>query len=118
MMATDSQGDDWQPDWAKELLPEIRRVLDSDEFIQMPDHYEINDYAIMKRFCFRWPEEALREELLDSIRGTGAFRRFRNLVENRGIEKDWYRFRDDALREIARDFLEEENIPYIDDNAG
>ena len=107
--------DEWQPDWAKELIPEIRRVLESDDFIQLPDQYEIDDYSIMRDFCERWPEEALQNKLLRTIRGSGAFRRFKNLVMNRGIEQDWYQFQGSALKIVARRFLEQEGIPYIDE---
>ncbi len=31
-----------------------------------------------------------------------------------GIEKDWYRFREEAFKEIARDWLQANNIPFVE----
>src|SRR5262245_53929055 len=83
-------------------------------FIELPNKYDIHEYAIMERFCLA-QDDRLRERLLDAIRGRGAFRRFRELARERGIEESWYRYRDDALKKIAADFLEAQEIPYVDE---
>ena len=108
--------DDDPPDWAQDILPEVREALNSDEFISLPDAYEIHEYAIMERFSHAVQDEALRNELLDLIRGSGAFRRFKNFIDHKGIDKDWYAYRESALVETAREFLEEHKIPFIDDS--
>jgi hypothetical protein len=110
--------DEDPPDWAQDIIPEVREALNSDEFIPLPDAFEIHEYAIMKNFCYAVHDEDLRNELLDLIRGSGAFRRFKNFADHKGIVKDWYGYRDSALQEIARRFLEEANIPFIDDCEG
>ncbi len=110
--------DDDPPEWALDVILEVKEALNSDEFIQLPDAWEINDYDIMKDFCYAVQDEALRNEMFDLIRGSGAFRRFKGFVHHKGIEKDWYAFRDSAIRQIAREFLEARNIPFIDDSAG
>ena len=104
------------PDWAQDILPEVREALNSDEFISLPGAYEIHEYVIVEDFCYAVQDEALRNELLDLIRGSGAFRRFKNFIGHKGIDKDWYAHRESALVEIARDFLEEHKIPFIDDS--
>jgi hypothetical protein len=43
------------------------------------------------------------EELLEAIRGRGAFRLFKVTLRRMGAEADWYAFRDNALKEIARE---------------
>ncbi len=108
--------DDDPPDWAQDILPEVREALNSDEFISLPGAYEIHEYVIVEDFCYAVQDEALRNELLDLIRGSGAFRRFKNFIGHKGIDKDWYAHRESALVEIARDFLEEHKIPFIDDS--
>ena len=110
--------DDDPPEWAQEIIPEVREALNSDEFIQLPDAYEIHEYAIMENFCFAMQDEALRNELLDLIRGSGAFRRFKNFIGYKDIDKDWYAYRASALRQVAKEFLEEHNIPFTDDSEG
>jgi hypothetical protein len=56
--------------------------------------------------------------MLDSISHKGAFRRFKDLVHGLGIHEEWYRYRDQALKKIAAEFLKAEGILYIDDGAG
>jgi hypothetical protein len=105
------------PEWAQDIIPEVRQVLNSDEFIPLPDAHEIHEYEIMENFCNEVQDEAFRNELLDLIRGSGAFRRFKNFINNKGIDKDWYAHRGSALKNVAKEFLEEQNIPFIDDEA-
>jgi hypothetical protein len=53
--------------------------------------------------------------LLDKIRGSGAFRRFKDTVYRYGIEKDWFRFKDEAYKEIAVSWLTSYGFDYADD---
>jgi hypothetical protein len=90
-------------------------VLESDDFVALPDKFEIHEYSITERFCLFLPDEGLRDELLHAIRGSGAFRRFKAAIYRKEIQDDWYRFRNEALKRIATDFLESEGIPWLDD---
>jgi len=103
------------PWMTEEMLQKVREVLESDDYIELPSSFDINDYQIMKRFCLSVKDEALRDELLDAIHRKGAFRRFRAIISRHDIEDDWYRFRDEKLKEIAADFLEAHDIPFTDD---
>ena len=110
--------DEFVPEWQKEVLPKVREVLQSDDFVALPDKFEIHEYSIMERFCLSLPDEALQNELLHAIRGSGAFHRFKDAIHHKGIQDDWYRFRDQALKRIAIDFLESEGIAWQDDVGG
>jgi hypothetical protein len=37
---------------------------------------------------------------------------FRSTIRRLGIEKSWYRFHEEGLVEIARDWLEAHELPY------
>jgi hypothetical protein len=54
----------------------------------------------------------LAQELLEATHGVGAFRMFRSTIRRLSIEESWYRFREDALAEIARDWLGAHELPY------
>jgi hypothetical protein len=54
----------------------------------------------------------IREDLLHAIFDAGAFRHFKATVRRCGIEQDWFAFRDEALREIAREWCEEHQIKW------
>ncbi len=66
----------------------------------------------MEDFCYSFDDQRIRGDLLDKITGRGAFRRFKDVIHFLGIEDEWYRFREDALRRIARDWLEENGIAF------
>lgn len=88
--------------------------LESGDFAPLPDRYEINEYAIMQRYCDSVPETRVQEALNRAIQGSGAFRRFKDLVYKEAIENEWYAFRGAAFRKIAANFLEAEGIPYFE----
>jgi hypothetical protein len=106
--------DDFIPDWQREILPKVREVLESGDFVPLPDKFEIHEYSIMERFCRSIENVDLQQELLHAIRGGGAFRRFKNIVHRRAVQDDWYGYRNNALKRIAADCLEEEGIAFSD----
>ena len=112
---TGGEDDEFIPDWQRETLPKVREVLESDDFVALPDKFEIHEYSIMERFCLSLSDEELQDELLYAIRGSGASRRFKDAIYRKEIQDDWYRFRNEALKRIATDFLESEGIPWLDD---
>ena len=98
--------------WQLEMMPKIRAALESDRFLELPDRFEIHEWSIMERFSRAQNIERIRSELLNAIRGAGAFRAFRSAIHRLGIEQSWYQFRDQALEEIARSWLEEHKLQY------
>jgi hypothetical protein len=110
-LAEDESLDDI-PAWQREVLPKIRAVLTSDRLLELPDRFDIHEWSIMEGFARGQDNDRIRQELSDAIHGAGAFRMFRSLIRRLGIEQSWYQFREKALREIARDWLEEHKLRY------
>lgn len=108
------RGDDEknQPHWLQEVLPQVREVLESDQWLTLPGSYEVHEWEIMDRFSSSRDNDQHREELMDAIRGRGAFRHFKNTVRHLGIEQDWFKYKHEALEEIARDWLESHDLAY------
>ena len=100
------------PTWQREMMPKIRAALEGDRWLELPDRFDIHEWSIMERFSRRQDIERVRSELLDAIHGAGAFRVFRSAIRRLGLEQSWYQFRDEALADIARDWLEEHKLPY------
>ena len=115
---TGGEDDEFIPDWQRETLPKVTEVLESDDFVALPDKFEIHEYSIMERFCLSLSDEELQDELLYAIRGSGAFRRFKDAIYRKEIQDDWYRFRDESIKDIAIDFLESEGIAWLNDMDG
>ncbi len=99
------------PEWQRENLPKVRQVLESEEFLQLPDKFEIHEWSIMERFS-NGQVSGVREALRDAVHGAGAFRSFKNAIRRLAVEEEWFRFRQAALEEIATAWLETHNIPY------
>jgi hypothetical protein len=104
------------PDWQIDVFQEIKDVLlHEDDYLKLPGKFEINEYEIMERFCLSVSDESIGDVLLDKIRGSGAFRRFKDAIYQYGIEKDWFKFKDEALKEITVSWLESNGLDYADD---
>jgi hypothetical protein len=100
------------PEWQREVLPKIREALESKRLLRLPNRFEVHDWEIMRQFAEAQEDERVQHELHDAIHGAGAFRMFKGTIRRLGIEEDWYRFHEGALEEIARDWLEEHQLPY------
>ena len=69
----------------------------------------------MEVFCHSVKKNIFSDSLCRMIQGRGAFGRFKDSIRPYGIEENWYKFRDRALKEIVKDWCEGKGIEYIDD---
>jgi len=111
---SEEPSDGWH-DWEVQEWETTRRVLNTPEFIALPSKFEIHEWSIMKRFAQSLENEDHCDTLLDAIHGRGAFGRFERATQRLGVRERWYKFRSNALAEIAIEFLEENGIPYTRD---
>ena len=102
------------PEWQHDAIRIAKDIVETDHYLPLPDRFEINEYSIMERFCLSVDDADMRDDLCDAIRGRGAFRRFKDRVQVYGMAEEWYRYRDAALREIARAWCEAHGIAYTD----
>jgi|SRR5882672_6887532 len=100
------------PAWQHDALRIARDIVETDHYLPLPDRFEINEYHVMERFCLSVDNDDLRDDLCDAIRGRGAFRRFKDKVQVYGMAEEWYRYRDNALREMAMAWCEAHGIAY------
>jgi len=104
--------DDLRPEWQVEHFKKIRKLLKSKKVLRLPNSYDINEWSLMEEFCYTIENVKHQEILLDSIRGKGAFRRFRETLDRFVLKDEWSSFRQSALQKIAREWLEENKIAY------
>jgi hypothetical protein len=100
------------PEWKQENIKAAEDIISTDDYISLPDDYEIDDYSIIEDFCYSIENEELSEELLYAIRGSGAFRRFKEKIYQYDIEDQWYDYKEQRYRKIAIEWCEENNIEY------
>ncbi len=79
-------------------------------YLRFPTKTEIHDYQIMKQFIYSLPMSIERKELVSSVHGKGAFRKFKATVRHYGMEKQWYTFREEALRQMAVEWCKENHL--------
>jgi hypothetical protein len=68
----------------------------------------------MRQFCETVTDDRVRALLLQAIHGRGAFRRFKDDLDRRGLLQRWFDFKRNALRELAIEWCEGNDIPFED----
>lgn len=108
------------PDWQKPDIEVARAIVEdkSDRFIDPPDKVEFNEYQHMEQFIDTIGDRRIAEQLDRAIHGSGAFRRFKDELNRLCLEQEWYRYRDNAMREFAIEWAKDNDVPYIDDLKG
>ena len=100
-------------DWEKDLTVIAKEINETDNYVQLPTKYEVNEYAIMEKFCQSVVDDRLKEILYSSIKGSGAFGRFKEIVRKHNIQEDWFSFRTEELKMIATDWCERNKLQLI-----
>ncbi|MFO8007928.1 MAG: UPF0158 family protein [Candidatus Brocadiia bacterium] len=104
---------DSMPEWERELMEVAWQIADDVDgrFVCLPDRSDIDEWAMMRSFAEGLSDDALSGRLLNAIHGKGAFRRFKDVVYEAGIEAEWFAFRNRAYRKIARLWCRQHDIP-------
>lgn len=66
----------------------------------------------MERFCLSIADDEIRDIMYSSIKGRGAFRKFKDNIHKFNIAEDWYRYRDEAIKQIAIDWCKENDVKF------
>ena len=103
------------PEWQREIVDAAKQALSNDDYLELPDKFEMDEYGIMERYSYAIEDEQVRDALLKAIKGKGAFRRFKDKVHEKGIDKNWHQFRTNAFKQIAADFLLSQGIAFVDE---
>ena len=99
-------------DWQKDEWEVAKRIVSTGRFQKLPTKFEVHEWEIMQDFSHSMESDTVREGLLYAIHGAGAFRHFKATLKRHHIESVWYRFRTEALRQIALDWCEENHIAW------
>jgi hypothetical protein len=85
----------------------------SDDYVRLPNQYDINEFKIMVSFTDTLDNSDRRELLIRALRGKKPFRTFKDTLNYTGLAKDYYAHRSQALLDIAKAWLENNEISYI-----
>lgn len=117
----------WYPENRILLLDEhdqpaddLGKELNPDDYEVLPDWEDLNRYQLMEDFADRQPDGEVKNWLQNAIKGHGAFRRFRSVIERFGLQDEWYDFEEEAEYLHAAEWcrahhLDYEEVPGIPD---
>jgi hypothetical protein len=91
----------------QQLLDAARIEGDSDNRYRIIPKQDSRDgYRDMQEYIWSLEDEHLRELLEVAIQGSGAFRRFKDvLYRYPEAQKDWFKFRDERVQRLMVDWL-------------
>jgi len=112
LRAVEESDEDEDPEEEDVEWETAKRILFTGNFRKLPTQYEVHEWSIMEEFSDSVESTRIREDLLSAIQGKGAFRYFKDTIRRYGIEKSWYAFRTEALRQIAIDWCEEHRLAW------
>lgn len=104
------------PEWERELVLEAYEVDAGcgERYVAIPQVDSRQAYGDMEDFVDTVRDVALRKRLRQAIQGRGAFRQFKNVLEQRPQEEQrWYAFRDERTQLRMQEWLKAEGIEPI-----
>ena len=102
------------PDWQKEHLKEVYKLMyeDVDDFISLPNDFDIKDSDIMEGFIETISNDNKRNKLENCMWQKGMYRKFKDMLIQLGLEEQYYKFYDEKLKEITIEWCKENNLEY------
>ena len=102
------------PEWQREHLKEVHDLLynDVDNYIALPNYFEIKDSDIMEEFIETISNNNKRHQLENCMWQKGMYRKFKDKLIEIGLESDYYKFYDEKLKEIAIEWCNDNNLEY------
>ena len=88
------------------------KIEDSHDYVRLPNQYEIHEYRIMSDFADTVTNPHKQSSLYYALNGRKPYRRFKDAIIDLNLEQAYYDFRADEFLKIAREWCEENQIPY------
>jgi len=99
--------------WYCEAVASAKYYLENQQdYLSLPEKYDFNEYRIMEKFIARVVIPAQSEMLYQSIKGKGAFRRFKTVLTKLGLVDEWYEYRGKKLHEFVEFWCEENKVNF------
>ncbi|WP_107851901.1 hypothetical protein [Oceanimonas marisflavi] len=96
-------------DGAPEPWPED--VFENERYLPLPDQRDFDlGSPLVFRFASRFMSDKDEDKVRDMFRAPGAYRRFDDLIDKRGLRDKWHQYRDDAQREALTEWCAENGI--------
>ncbi len=100
----------WLSEYDDDNEEKMEKIDCDPNIVALPTQYDINEYSVMCGFAESRSDHTQSEALLVCLRGAGAFRRFKDMINVLAISGEWYEYRRNAYLNIARDWCERNGI--------
>jgi hypothetical protein len=97
---------------APEEIDSKRDLLETDNFVMLPDFYEINEYDLIQAFCTLQKDPQVRAALQALTQGETPIRRFQASLPRFRLADEWKTFRETNFKTTAIRWCEENDFPY------
>jgi hypothetical protein len=107
----------WKSDWENPDDPLPEDLEESDNYIEVPDKRLLN---LGRALVMAFVEEASPRDfqrVAGFFQRRGAYARFKDLLDDRGLLRRWYDFENQAEKEALQAWCAENEIPMIDDEV-
>ena len=105
------EDDEDDPEWLQDAKAEGRELETNPDWCALLNQYDLDDFGMRKRFA-RNAKPAASRDLFDALSGRGAFRRFRAVIHERGLQDEWEAFCAGRLADLIRFQLKEKGILF------
>ena len=95
----------------QEILPE-----DGDELVFIEPLSSPESFRIMEDFAEGVRDEKQQERLFRMLSRSHPFSRFKDEIYDSGLENEWFAYRDERMKDFARDWMKENQVEYIGDH--
>ncbi len=98
---------------AQEAVKRAAEVLkDTETYARLPLKSDIHEYKLMTNFSQTISNNTAAGMVKLSISGTGAFRRFKDVITRYGLADDWDQYKYQAIAKIAGRWCEKNGVEY------
>ena len=111
------EGDDLDdyPEWQRESILMAGDFLKNEkDYLGLPTKDDLDEYRLMEEFSLSAEDPNTLDILHGAIKGKGAFRRFKDALHRLNLTDEWYAYREAAVRQVAIDWCELNEINWQD----
>lgn len=100
--------------WERELVPKVREVLYSGNFVMLPARDEIDPLSIMRDFATTLDEKDIAEELLEASEEETKTTQewYYRILDECDLRTEWNQYRQQKLHKLAVEWCEKNSLLY------
>lgn len=96
----------------EKLEKDVRK--NPDDYIDLPNEYEIDEIGMMDTYIENFPESELKEELRDTLTGRSPHQKFEEKLREIELLEDWKQYRAGEYDWIARKWAADNGLTIVE----